>query len=174
MHVIFVEPSFPANQREFVRALHAVGASVTGVGERPVEWLDDELKGWLTNYVQIQNVTDEAQLLDAVQSIQRRGWVDRLVASIESHMLATARVREETGIPGVSGLHHVHIWQMQERAAALEAHVVIEPGAWSRADAIKAAIKQRLAETYGITHSTLELECARHACDEPQLIGHPV
>lgn len=102
MHVIFVEPSFPANQREFVRALHAVGASVTGVGERPVEWLDDELKGWLTNYVQIQNVTDEAQLLDAVQSIQRRGWVDRLVASIESHMLATARVREETGIPGVS------------------------------------------------------------------------
>lgn len=83
-------------------------------------------------------------------------------------------IADLTGIPGVSGLHHVHIWQMQERAAALEAHVVIEPGAWSRADAIKAAIKQRLAETYGITHSTLELECARHACDEPQLIGHPV
>ena len=26
MNVIFVEPSFPQNQREFVRALHAAGA----------------------------------------------------------------------------------------------------------------------------------------------------
>ena len=34
MHVIFVEPGFPDNQREFVRALVQVGASVTGIGER--------------------------------------------------------------------------------------------------------------------------------------------
>ena len=30
MHVLFVEPNFPKNQREFVRALHHVGAQVTG------------------------------------------------------------------------------------------------------------------------------------------------
>ena len=36
MNVIFVEPSFPYNQREFVRALHATGATVIGIGERPV------------------------------------------------------------------------------------------------------------------------------------------
>ena len=35
MHVIFVEPRFPANQRQFARALHAVGAKVTGIGESP-------------------------------------------------------------------------------------------------------------------------------------------
>ena len=34
MHVVFVEPAFPANQREFVRALHTVGAKVTGIGEQ--------------------------------------------------------------------------------------------------------------------------------------------
>ncbi len=34
MNVLFVEPAFPTNQREFVRALHAVGARVTGIGER--------------------------------------------------------------------------------------------------------------------------------------------
>ena len=31
MHVLFVEPAFPRNQRDFVRALHAVGARVTGI-----------------------------------------------------------------------------------------------------------------------------------------------
>ena len=33
MHVVFIEPRFPANQRHFVRALHAVGATVTAIGE---------------------------------------------------------------------------------------------------------------------------------------------
>ena len=39
MHVIFVEPAFPANQQEFIRALHSVGAAVTAIGEAPVEAL---------------------------------------------------------------------------------------------------------------------------------------
>ena len=43
MHVLFVEPAFPANQREFVRGLHQIGTRVTGIGERPPEYLDDEL-----------------------------------------------------------------------------------------------------------------------------------
>ena len=30
MNVIFIEPSFPTNQHEFVRALHAAGANVIG------------------------------------------------------------------------------------------------------------------------------------------------
>ena len=60
--VVFLEPSFPRNQREFVRALHAVGARVTGIGERPKEWLDAELKHWLTHYEQVGNVTDESQV----------------------------------------------------------------------------------------------------------------
>src|SRR5690242_11029655 len=45
--VVFIEPSFPANQREFVRALHAVGARVIGIGERPKDGLDPELRHWL-------------------------------------------------------------------------------------------------------------------------------
>ena len=41
MHVLFVEPAFPYNQREFVRGLHAAGAAVTGIGEYPLDALDD-------------------------------------------------------------------------------------------------------------------------------------
>ena len=75
-------------------------------------------------------------------------------------------------VPGVDSIHHVHLWQMQEHENALDAHVVITEGKWSQADAIKHAIKDRLASHFHIHHATLELECTHHACPEPQPIGH--
>lgn len=102
MHVILIEPAFPANQREFARGLARAGAHVTGIGERPVEWLDDELKGWLGGYEQVANVCHFESLEEAVRRVQARGWVDRLEATVESHMMNAARVRESRGIPGTS------------------------------------------------------------------------
>ncbi len=100
--VVFLEPTFPANQREFVRALHAVGARVTGIGERPKSSLDPELTHWLFHYEQVGNVTDEAEVLRVVRWLQERVRVDRLEAVIEAHVMAAARVRELCGIPGTS------------------------------------------------------------------------
>ena len=102
MNVIFIEPAFPYNQREFVRALHAAGANVIGIGERPVSELSDELKHWMGDYVQIPSVVHEPSLLEAVKAVQGRLWVDRLEATIEAHIMAAAAVREATGIPGTS------------------------------------------------------------------------
>jgi carbamoylphosphate synthase large subunit len=102
MHVVFVEPAFPRNQREFVRALRAAGARVTGIGERSLEALDDELKGWLYRYEQISSVTNEPALLAAVRRAQAREWVDRLEATVEAHILPAAKVREACQIPGTS------------------------------------------------------------------------
>ena len=102
MNVIFVEPSFPFNQREFVRGLHAAGANVIGIGERPAGYLPDEVKGWLADYVQVSSVVDEPSLLEAVRAVQNNVWVDRLEATVEAHISAAAAVREATGIPGTS------------------------------------------------------------------------
>ena len=102
MNVIFIEPSFPYNQREFVRALHAAGANVIGIGERPESSLSEELRHWLGDYIQIRSVVDEDALLKAVRYVQDRVWVDRLEATIEAHIMAAAAVREKTGIPGTS------------------------------------------------------------------------
>ncbi len=102
MHVLFVEPSFPRNQREFVRALVEVGARVTGIGESHVDALDDDLKGRLSGYEQIGSVVDEAALLDAVRRVQAREWVDRLEVTVEAHIMAAAHVREQCTIPGTS------------------------------------------------------------------------
>ncbi len=102
MNVIFVEPSFPRNQREFVRALHAAGARVIGIGERPVEYLDDEVKSWLHDYVQVRSVVHEPSMLEAVKLIQGQLWVDRIEATVEAHIMPVAAVREARRIPGTT------------------------------------------------------------------------
>ena len=102
MDVIFIEPSFPANQREFARALHAVGARVIGIGERPKSSLDDGLRHWLSHYEEVGNVTDAGQLEKTVRWLQGRAKIERLEASVEAHVMAAAHVREKLGIPGTS------------------------------------------------------------------------
>lgn len=102
MNVVFIEPSFPYNQREFVRALHAAGASVTGIGERPASMLDHEVRSWLSDYLQVRSVVHEPSLLEAVRTVQGRVWVDRLEATVEAHIMPAAVVREACGIPGTS------------------------------------------------------------------------
>jgi len=102
MNVIFLEPSFPANQREFVRGLFEAGARVIGIGERPKESLDGDLKKWMVHYEQVRSVVDEDALIDKVRWLQSKEWIDRLEAVIEAHVMAAARAREATGIPGTS------------------------------------------------------------------------
>jgi len=75
-------------------------------------------------------------------------------------------------VDGVADVHHVHLWQMQEHENALDAHVVIAPNEWGRADGIKQQVKTTLQERFAISHSTLETECSEHACDEALSIGH--
>lgn len=102
MNVVFVEPNFPANQREFVRALRQVGATVIAIGETRHEHLDSAVSGWLHDYVQVRSVTDVGALIEAVRSVQSRLWVDRLEATIEAHILPVAEAREQCSIPGLS------------------------------------------------------------------------
>ncbi len=102
MNVIFIEPSFPLYQKQFARGLTEAGATVVGIGERPRDWLDGDVGGWLSHYEQVSSVVDVDALEAAVRFIQSRIWVDRLEATIEAHVEAAAAVRERCGIPGTS------------------------------------------------------------------------
>ena len=73
---------------------------------------------------------------------------------------------------GVGDVHHVHIWQMQEHEAALDCHVVVTEQGWSRIEAIKADIKEKLKDRFGIAHSSLEFEHTDHAHENAALYGH--
>lgn len=102
MHVVFVEPCFPANQKEFVRGLTLTGATVSAIGERPKEALDDDLRRWLIHYEQVPSVVDVDTLERVVRWIHGRLPVDRIEATVEAHVLPVAEARERLGIPGTS------------------------------------------------------------------------
>ena len=73
-----------------------------GIGERPAEWLDDELSSWMPHYHQVPTVVDAGVLTDTVRHVQGYLWVDRLEATIEAHTLAAAQARENCTDPGTS------------------------------------------------------------------------
>ena len=102
MNVVFLEPSFPDNQKQFVRGLHEVGATVIGIGERPKDWLDGDVAGWLAHYEQVGSVVDEGRLYDVIRGLQQHLEIHRLEAVVEAHVMAAAHVREACGIPGIS------------------------------------------------------------------------
>jgi len=75
-------------------------------------------------------------------------------------------------VEGVADVHHVHLWQMQEHEAALDCHVVVAAEGWSKIEEIKSAIKKRLKEEFGISHSSLEFEHEDRAHQNADLYGH--
>jgi hypothetical protein len=75
---------------------------VIGIGERPKDWLDNDVEHWLTHYEHVPSVVDEGRLAEAVQWVQQRVPVERLEATVEAHVMAAAQVREALGIPGTS------------------------------------------------------------------------
>lgn len=102
MHVIFVEPCFPSYQSKFVRALRDVGAFVTGISEVPFESMPQSVRDMLNHYEHVPSVVHEGAMYEAVRRVQRKGWVDRLEATVEAHILPVAKVRESCKIPGTS------------------------------------------------------------------------
>jgi len=69
-----------------------------------------------------------------------------------------AVVAEMTSVPGVDGVHHVHLWSLCSEINVLDAHVYSCDRDVAKIEAIKREIKERLKK-YNIRHSTLEFEC---------------
>lgn len=62
-------------------------------------------------------------------------------------------------VPGVEGIHDIHIWTITSDMHALSAHLVIEDQTVSRSAEVVRAINRDLAQYFNIGHTTLQLEC---------------
>ncbi len=102
MHVAFVEPAFPKNQREFLRGLLSTGARVSAISERPADALPPELRDRLFQFERVRNDVDEHALAEAVKRLGHKARVDRLEATVEAHVMAAAQVREQLKIHGTT------------------------------------------------------------------------
>lgn len=135
-------------------ALASVGVIIAGtlILLYEVYWIDTFITLLIAAYVLYQAAT----MLPETINILMQGMPDGLAID------EVIKTMEKT--QNVSGIHHVHIWQLDEHNNALEAHVIIDD--FSQIDAVKSLIKQKLSAQYSINHSTLEFEQSGSAqCD---------
>jgi cobalt-zinc-cadmium efflux system protein len=70
-------------------------------------------------------------------------------AAVRAHLM---------GVPGVTGLHDLHIWGMSTTETALTCHLVMPDG--HPGDAMLNGIAQQLHHRFGIHHATIQIELA--------------
>lgn len=58
--------------------------------------------------------------------------------------------------PGVSHVHHVHVWSLDEHRHALEAHIAPRTTTLEAFDLLKRELKSMLRQRFGVAHTTLE------------------
>ena len=102
MHVLFVEPRFPANQRSSSAACTPSAPASPASARRRSRPSGRSSRAGSTATSRSPSVVDEGAMLDAVRRVQAREWVDRLEATVEAHILPVAQVREAAGIPGTT------------------------------------------------------------------------
>jgi cobalt-zinc-cadmium efflux system protein len=97
-----------------------------------------------------------------------RDSVNLALDAVPAHIDPAAVTAYLAGLPGVSAVHHLHIWGMSTTHVALTVHLV-KPDAHVD-DALLAEIGRELHARFGIDHATVQLELgdAAHACD----VGH--
>jgi cobalt-zinc-cadmium efflux system protein len=123
-----------------------------------VYWIDPILTVFISLYV----LKESYDIL--------RQTVNVLMQGVPPHLSLDAVVAAITGGFNVIRVHHVHIWNLDEKNVFFEAHLDVRDMMISEAELIGIQIDQTLKERFGITHTTLQFECA--GCGEKGIINH--
>ncbi len=70
-----------------------------------------------------------------------------------------AMVTDIQQVPGVRGVHDLHVWSITQNMRALSAHVLVDDESISVGAGIQRQINAVLQTQYNIAHATLQLEC---------------
>ena len=127
-------------------ALASVGVIITGTLILLYGWIwtDAAMTLIISGYVLYQGLAEIPKATHLLMEGTPEGMdIQQVVAAMENDK-------------DVAGVHHVHIWQLDEHRNALEAHVVLGEGA--DMDDLKSRLKKMLHDKYEIVHSTLEFE----------------
>jgi cobalt-zinc-cadmium efflux system protein len=88
-----------------------------------------------------------------------REAVGVLLESAPDHA-AIPNVRERIGnVPGVVGVHDLHVWTIGSGSHALSAHVVLDDRKLSEAGTILRSIDGAMRDEFAIAHVTVQFEC---------------
>ncbi|MCV2865984.1 cation diffusion facilitator family transporter [Albidovulum sediminicola] len=70
--------------------------------------------------------------------------------------------RHIDAVEGVAGIHHLHLWQIDEHRNSLEAHLVLAAGQEPREVLVR--VKAMLEAHFGLRHATFEVEQPGQGC----------
>lgn len=111
---------------------------------------------WFTGWMPIDPILAIAVALLILRStwtlLQQTTGV--LMEGVPAHLSFDAIGRALAALPGVTGVHDLHVWTMSSDRVALSAHVTLESGElWPRT---LAAAQRMLTRDFGIDHVTLQ------------------
>ena len=147
--------------------LHLLGDAVTSLGVM-LSGLVVYLTGWsyadaiVSVLVSLWIAREAVAIVRKTVNVLMEGTPEGLeFAEVDQAMMA---------VPGVKGVHDLHIWAISSSDLALSAHVVVADAALSELGAMMTAVKDMLARDFGVGHVTVELEdeggrCAGSSCD---------
>jgi len=122
-------------------------------------WVD----AWLTILISLYLLKESFEIIKEATNVLMMGAPDTI--SIENIQ------KELEMISGISNIHHVHIWKLNDQDIHFEAHIdVPEDMKVCETTTISNMIEKKLEERYQITHVTLQFENAKCKCTS--LINH--
>lgn len=88
-----------------------------------------------------------------------RESVQILMESTPADIDMDALRRDMLAVEGVRGVHDLHVWSITRSLRTLSAHLITEDVTVSFGAKVQVAVGEMLSHHYGITHTTLQLEC---------------
>lgn len=138
--------------------LFSVAVLVTGVVIlfRPWYWLDPLLSILIVLFI-----------LKNCWSIIREATAVLMNATPKGFDLREIKDRLEA-LPGVIGVHYLHLWRVSSSSVAFSCHVVVADQPLSRTEEVSGAIHRVLLDDFGIDHPVLQFET--EACGNGSLL----
>jgi cobalt-zinc-cadmium efflux system protein len=96
-----------------------------------------------------------------------RESTDILLEGVPNHVSMAEVQRRMLGVPGVTGVHDLHVWTVTSGLVAMSGHGIV-PQLESHPEVLD-RIRSEMAQL-GIGHVTIQLEI-QHECEEPRIVA---
>lgn len=116
MNFVYISPQFPKHYWNFCDRLNKNGVTVLGIGDTPYDDLSEELKGALTEYYFVPDLSDYDTVFRAVAFFSfKYGKIDWLESNNEFWLEQDARLRTDFHI--TTGEQYENIGRIKHKSA---------------------------------------------------------
>jgi cobalt-zinc-cadmium efflux system protein len=96
-----------------------------------------------------------------------RESTDVLLEAVPGHVSMAEVQRRMLAVPGVTGIHDLHVWTVTSGMVAMSGHAIV-PDLAVHPEVLE-GIRVEM-DQLGIAHVTIQLE-VQHECEEPRLVS---